>query len=213
MSFFTHLILLYNNLNDKLILTLNSQISPFISSILVLDNIFDYKKFYILFAIIFVCVKLLLKDKNTATKKAIFEYYYNLSINFFISGLVVLSLKTLIDAVRPVCKNIILANPDVITNITSNLYCNQSFPSGHTSFAVIFSLVTFRYCNKFFKFILCLLVCAVSLSRIMIGAHSIIDIVGALVINFIIVNINHKFFTKFSSYIFNKYQKYFIHIL
>lgn len=212
MSFLNFLILTYNNLNSKLIFFLNSKVSFFTSGISILDNIFDYKKFYILFGTIYIYNKFLIRDKSIIRKKRIFEYYYFLAINFFFSASIVLFFKNITQAIRPFCKNI-LSNPEIINSITTNLHCNQSFPSGHTSFAIIFALITSKYCNTFYKNLLFLVVIMVSSSRVMIGAHSIIDILGAIIIGSIIVKINYKLFNKYSTYLYKKYEKYITIIL
>ncbi len=125
---------------------------------------------------------LFLIRKNNSFKKQFLLITETLS-SFFVSASIILIIVLIIKhytlVERPFCH---LKNIYVIDKIISTSKCNHSFPSGHTTIAVIMIASFWPLFTNFFKFIAVILLILVSISRIVSGAHYPVDIFGAIVI-------------------------------
>lgn len=134
-------------------------------------SIFGEGLFWIGIALIFLVYFFIAPKKM---KKQVFMFSFSVLLAVTISFLVVYGMKAIFKISRP-C----LGLPDCPEN--------YSFPSGHA--AVIFAVATtlaFHYKDKRLGIMLFILGCFVAISRLMIGVHTIEDIIGGSMIGIVI---------------------------
>ncbi len=61
------------------------------------------------------------------------------------------------------------------------------FPSGHTALVTVMGLMMMPYVPKQFRWVIVLIVCAVGVSRIALGVHAPLDLVGGFAIGYLAV--------------------------
>jgi membrane-associated phospholipid phosphatase len=92
-------------------------------------------------------------------------------------------IKTLVDAPRP-----FQARPDVLRPGAAVTAPGSSFPSGHTQSAVIFwTLAALQFKRAWFWALAGLIVAAVGLSRVYLGVHYPVDVLGGLAVGLLVV--------------------------
>ena len=148
-------------------------IKQFFTSITTLGD-----SFWIFSSCILVCFfSFFLKDKNIFYKKIFFNSFFLLSATL-ITGLITQIIKHLIGRPRP---NHTLGEGFNFLNFDSSFH---SFPSGHTSTIFIVALVFSMFTPRLKYFYFC---CAsiIALSRVIVGAHFLTDIIGGVIVSFV----------------------------
>lgn len=92
-------------------------------------------------------------------------------------------IKTLVDAPRP-----FQVRPEVLRPGAADTAPGSSFPSGHTQSAVIFwTLAALQFKRAWFWVVAGLIVGAVALSRVYLGVHYPVDVLGGLAVGLSVV--------------------------
>jgi membrane-associated phospholipid phosphatase len=163
-----------------------------------LDCALSYENFGYHLAILFLIsgISLFLTRHNKPEliqkSKQWFEFFAIL-ITSLLAGYVIISFaKNYLEYERPFCNKNLL-NIYSIKDITKNLTCNHSFPSGHCAYITILASSIWLFTKSNFRLFLIPCVIIVALTRIISAAHFPSDVTGGVIIG-IIVTICSKFF-------------------
>jgi len=161
----------------------------FFNNITTLGDSFWYFLFCILgIVVVFILEKTkLLISKNFKEVKKIFFYT---TICLFLTGFLTQLLKHIIGRTRP---NHTIQDGSFNFHFFTFDSSFHSFPSGHTSTIFILALVCSIIVPRL-KFFFLLFALIVSLSRIVVGAHFITDIIGGIVVAFLCFKFINLFF-------------------
>ena len=145
--------------------------------------------FWVFSSSVLVCfVCFFLKKNNIFYKKTFINSFFLLSATL-ITGLLTQVIKHLVGRPRP---NHATNEWFSFFNFDSTFH---SFPSGHTSTIFLVALVFSLFTPRLKYFYLC---CAsiVGLSRVVVGAHFLTDIIGGIIVSFVGYKITLAFFNK-----------------
>lgn len=93
-------------------------------------------------------------------------------------------LKYIVDRPRPV---------DLLNGYTSKeaFVTGNGFPSGHTTIAVVLALTLWPYLSRKHWYLLAAWIIAVAVSRLYLGVHAPLDILGGLVLGLLVASVGH----------------------
>lgn len=152
----------------------------------IITEIFNLITSYSL-ALIFIIFALVIYIKNKNIYKLLF-----FATSVLIQSVSVNLIQTIIHRTRP------FLNSNTVTYLGSNAPVAFSFPSGHSTFAFFLAYlgVNILNLNKKFRIIIYLLAFLIALSRIYLGAHYILDVVGGSVLGLMLGMIAFKVYLK-----------------
>ncbi|AIL64933.1 undecaprenyl pyrophosphate phosphatase [Rickettsiales bacterium Ac37b] len=214
---------LYNwgSLNFDIFYFFNSLFTenPVYSTIMVITSIFfNFINFLSLLLIILVIY--LYYNKSTLTKNNIIyylsnQYIYSILLTIIASIIAasigyVIKHKYALEFPRPLCflKNVnIIAYfnqtpADIIQNRCHKL--DGSFPSMHSTFAMILATSIWPLLNYYTKYLAALLVITVGISRMSLGVHFPVDLIGGYIFGYLITKACRYVFSYLCGYINNK---------
>jgi membrane-associated phospholipid phosphatase len=114
--------------------------------------------------------------------------YFDLTrigICYTLFGLTFAALKISVNLKRPFCS---LAEGDFITIANTSLErCLSSFPSAHSGLSILVAYSLWPYMNKPLKWISCLAILAVAISRITLAMHYPADIIYSIIVTIVII--------------------------
>src|SRR3990167_6341468 len=87
--------------------------------------------------------------------------------------------KTLVDRPRP---NMLLP----LINQKDSLVSGLGFPSGHTAMITVFCLTVQPYLPKRYRWLIWLIIAAVAVSRVYLGVHAPLDVIGGFAIGLVV---------------------------
>jgi membrane-associated phospholipid phosphatase len=164
-----------NNMQIEIIKFIQLITSPFLDTLFQIVTMTGEEYFYIFAAaIIFWCINK--------------EFGYKLGFALLTSTFVNIVLKDLIDSTRPI-------GVPGIRSLRVQTANGQSFPSGHTQGATTFwtsCIVKVR--KKWFYIVGITIILLVGFSRLYLGVHYPVDVIGGLIIGFIWVFISNYIF-------------------
>jgi membrane-associated phospholipid phosphatase len=136
--------------------------SPFLDEFFQVVTMLGEEYFYILMlALVFWCI-----DKR---------YGYKLSFAFLLSGVVNGVAKSIVNAPRPI-------GTDGIRSLRVETATGTSFPSGHTQSITSFMVSVMKKLNRAWAYIVgCILILLVGISRMYLGVHWPLDVLGGIV--------------------------------
>ena len=175
-------------LNVWLFHFINNIRSEFLDQVMLLGTALGtYRLVYYYFSalciiVLFVLVK---KSKHSLSRSDIYFWLAPiivLVLSLYFDGLFLKFLKPLLDMPRP-----LLALPLGTVHVVGIAEYHHSFPSGHSSFAMTMVASIWPILLRWQKWIAAIFVFWVGISRISLGAHFPVDVVGGLLTSLIVV--------------------------
>jgi membrane-associated phospholipid phosphatase len=198
---------LYNfqGLNQEIFLWINritnysSIIAYILQNISYCFNISNFAIIYIIYAI--YCYIHLAKIQDFNQRSSRFWVIYNalisIGIIYAIFGVTYAALKFSINLPRPFC-SLPLGSFVTIAN-TQLERCLSSFPSSHSGLTLLVTYFIWPYITKWQKFISCLIILLIAISRITLALHYPADIIYSLLITIIIIIIGRIIYQIFAN--------------
>ncbi len=183
---------LYNwiGLNKSLFISINklTNVGCLPNMLKIISDVFFIANFAVLYFI--TCLLFYFRTQRvTIDKQSFFMAGYfeltRIGICYALFGFTFAALKFSINLSRPFCS---LTKADFITIANTDLErCLSSFPSAHTGLSILVAYCLWPYMNKLLKCISCLVILAVSASRITLAMHYPADIIYSAIVTILII--------------------------
>lgn len=176
----------FQKLNIQIFLFFNKTFGlPIFNKIMIIaDNvggpyIFHY---HLLFITIVASIMIYYKKDNKDNLKELLILGFIAMCTLFVAiviNLVIATelLKNITSSTRPYCE---LENIYILPEVTDKKSCDRGFPSGHTAFSLIMIISFWHLFNKFFKTTAIVVFLIIAITRMSLGAHYPLDIIGSI---------------------------------